>query len=621
MEEPLETFQRGLGARIDALEMAMQAAVGGDSDAGETVHRMARTVSEQAAELDLITIREAAQRVSSASEARLPRETKALIAAMRAKAGSHRILESHVLVVGGTDELFDSLSARLAAADRVFLRAHGGEDADRLLKQHHVACMVLHLALPDIDGRMLLIRLRENPMTANIPVLILGGRIDELLKEDSLLQPTDDYMEGRPDLDAVTNWLAMRLRRGPESNKPARRDTLTGLMNRASFRETFDQIRDFCQSTREPLALANISLRASQPMLGKLDEYEREALLRQFGQRLATSLRATDTVARWGIYEFAILLPGEDLPGGTCAVQKIVAAVADQPLRQSDGDTLNLAIAVGISAVAPEQALDDVMAETERLAFESATRGGNEIVSAASAAAPRKPRRVLLLVRDAVTIRILGQILEKEHLEVTAFSQWDDEARACLRDTRFQLVLIDELLPPDGGLEVLKELREAPANNRLPISVLVTRNDEASIARALDLGANDYMTRPFAPLTFVTRIRRLMSRGASNGRGDGGLRLLIVEENVQSLIMAATALHQRGHFDIYLARHADDAVARMGNFDPQAILFEPSLATGDGTPLLDLLRRRGIDADILLALAPVPAGAPTPRFPRASRDA
>ncbi len=74
------------------------------------------------------------------------------------------------------------------------------------------------------------------------------------------------------------------------------------------------------------------------------------------------------------------------------------------------------------------------------------------------------------------------------------------------------LVLMDLMLPFHDGLEIVERLRAQPAWARVPVLMLTAKAREADIVRALELGADDYVTKPFQPEELLARIRRLMRR-------------------------------------------------------------------------------------------------------------
>jgi len=76
------------------------------------------------------------------------------------------------------------------------------------------------------------------------------------------------------------------------------------------------------------------------------------------------------------------------------------------------------------------------------------------------------------------------------------------------------LVLMDRMLPFHDGLELVERLRSQPGWQAVPVLMLTAKAREADIVRALELGADDYVTKPFQPEELLARIRRLLRRSA-----------------------------------------------------------------------------------------------------------
>jgi len=100
------------------------------------------------------------------------------------------------------------------------------------------------------------------------------------------------------------------------------------------------------------------------------------------------------------------------------------------------------------------------------------------------------------------------------------------KARAAMPD----LILLDIMLPEMDGLEVCKALRRDAATSRLPIIMLTARAAEIDRVLGLELGADDYITKPFSPRELILRVKNVLKRAAAEpGGGDriqfGGLMI------------------------------------------------------------------------------------------------
>jgi DNA-binding response OmpR family regulator len=76
------------------------------------------------------------------------------------------------------------------------------------------------------------------------------------------------------------------------------------------------------------------------------------------------------------------------------------------------------------------------------------------------------------------------------------------------------LLLLDILMPGISGLEVLERLRSAEPTSRLPVIMLTAKAQEADVERGFELGADDYIVKPFSPRELVSRVRAVLARTA-----------------------------------------------------------------------------------------------------------
>jgi DNA-binding response OmpR family regulator len=87
-----------------------------------------------------------------------------------------------------------------------------------------------------------------------------------------------------------------------------------------------------------------------------------------------------------------------------------------------------------------------------------------------------------------------------------------DEALACARRRPFDVLILDIMLPGMSGLEVCRALRSDPPTSALPIIMVTARAEETDRIIGLDVGADDYLAKPFSPNELVARIRAVMRR-------------------------------------------------------------------------------------------------------------
>ncbi|MGH6611993.1 MAG: response regulator, partial [Burkholderiaceae bacterium] len=118
----------------------------------------------------------------------------------------------------------------------------------------------------------------------------------------------------------------------------------------------------------------------------------------------------------------------------------------------------------------------------------------------------------VLAVDDDPTIRqLVTDYLTGNELRVTAVASGRELKSIIERDT-IDLVLLDLRLQGEDGMQIARQLREDRATSAIPILMLTGRADEADRVMGLELGADDYLTKPFSPRELLARIRALLRR-------------------------------------------------------------------------------------------------------------
>ena len=118
----------------------------------------------------------------------------------------------------------------------------------------------------------------------------------------------------------------------------------------------------------------------------------------------------------------------------------------------------------------------------------------------------------ILLVEDAEDIlELVRYNLAKEGCQVSCVMS-GEEALQAVRQTAFDLILLDIMLPGLDGLEVCRRLRRDPATARVPVIMLTAKSEETDMVVGLELGADDYVTKPFSPRVLTARIRAALRR-------------------------------------------------------------------------------------------------------------
>ena len=199
----------------------------------------------------------------------------------------------------------------------------------------------------------------------------------------------------------------------------------------------------------------------------------------------------------------------------------------------------------------------------------------------------------VLVVEDEPTVRdVVVRYLRQAGYDAVEAGDLD-EARDVLRGRSPSLVVLDLMLPGGNGLELCREIR---ASSELPIIMLTARADETDRIVGLELGADDYVTKPFSPRELTARVRTVLRRSRPPAEQEGRMAFEQLEIDTSSREVVAHGEPVQltaKEFDllVFLARHPRRVFSRQQLMD--AVWgYEAAFDTGTVTVHIRRLREK-----------------------------
>ena len=128
-----------------------------------------------------------------------------------------------------------------------------------------------------------------------------------------------------------------------------------------------------------------------------------------------------------------------------------------------------------------------------------------------------RPRTILVVEDDIHLAKLIDYCLVREGYEIRNAADGEQALQEFERPQLPDLVVMDVMMPYHNGYELLANLRARPAWKQVPVIMLTSRTREEDVVQGLDLGASDYLTKPFRPAELAARIRKLLRPSAQAG--------------------------------------------------------------------------------------------------------
>ncbi len=127
--------------------------------------------------------------------------------------------------------------------------------------------------------------------------------------------------------------------------------------------------------------------------------------------------------------------------------------------------------------------------------------------------------RILIVEDDDAVRDVVERTLSREGMETETLGDGETALEYLQAADPFDLVILDVMLPGMDGISLCREIRAgATAHKEVPIVMLTARTDETSVVVGLEVGADDYITKPFSPRQLVSRVRAHLRRQRLNAR-------------------------------------------------------------------------------------------------------
>lgn len=135
------------------------------------------------------------------------------------------------------------------------------------------------------------------------------------------------------------------------------------------------------------------------------------------------------------------------------------------------------------------------------------------------------PSPSALVVEDSEHVAyLLEYMLEREGFDVRVAGNGREAAACIAKEPARDIVLLDVMLPYKDGFEIVREIRSSPLWRDTPVIMLSARSLEEDVVRALEAGANDYVTKPYNPRELLARIKRNIADHSPGKAANGPLK-------------------------------------------------------------------------------------------------
>jgi DNA-binding response OmpR family regulator len=484
MDDLRQFFQDVVTDQLRQIEELMPSIGSGRLDEVESLRRLAHGLKGSGSTYGYPHVSEAAAAVEAATGDGLLATAGRLAQALREVA--HTGPRLRLLVVDDDPLIARILRAHLESVERQVVTVDTLAAARVEIHERVPDLVVLDLFLPDGDGRSLLDEIRHHEATSAVPVVIISASADA--NDPDLTALGADVVIGKPfdPADAARRSIALLEDVGTRTKRNGR-----GALT-SSYRSLLTR--------GVPIAVASIVPETHGPGGRRTDGPDATIAL-PVQEAVLEVVGTSATLGSWDGSDITLVSDRspEELRG---LLDRSRLRLRNAPHPHQDGALVSFSAAI----VADDggRGLHDAHARAHRFALDFNRDGGDRV---AIHSTQTSNRRVLLAEDDTLTAALIIHRLEREGFEVVHHAD-GGSAIESIEDNSFGMVLLDVQIPGVDGFEVLRRVRALDRLAEVPVVMLTAVGSERDVVRGLELGADDYILKPFSPTELTARLKR-----------------------------------------------------------------------------------------------------------------
>jgi len=435
-----------------------------------------------------------------------------------------------ILIVDDDEMIQELVERNLTRAGYTVKTASDGKGALEEVFRFSPDMVILDIMLPDIDGLDLLKIIRQRPGGSILPIMFLTAKTDLNDRIHGLSVGGDDYITKPFFPEELVARVGALIARTTLLKELAVKDGLTGTYNHRYFYEKLkDEITRWKRYKRK-FTLVIIDLDFFKNVNDTYGHMVGDTVLRETANFLKAQLRSVDVVARYGGEEFALILPETDLKDAHLVLRRIFERMKSWKIKHpSTDDFIRITFSAGL-ATCPDDGNDEkaLVSHADKALYYAKESGRNQFTlyrdlvtimkrnrgideSFDTAEAREEEKATIYIAEDDHLISNMLKIyLEKEGYRISIFPN-GAELLAIINIEKPDLILLDVMMPLMDGMKVLEIIKSQDDVKNIPVIMLTSLDDRGILERHKQLGAVDYIRKPFNPEILIKVIQKFIN--------------------------------------------------------------------------------------------------------------
>jgi two-component system, cell cycle response regulator len=384
----------------------------------------------------------------------------------------------------------------------------------------HPDCLIIDVNLPTKNGFQILEDIQRHNKQKFIPKIMISTDLTRETRLNAYKMGADDFIPKPIDLEEFIIRVERQLQRKQIFDQSVLLDELTQVYNRRFLIEVFGRSIKELIRTKNPFTVALLDLDHFKSINDQYGHIMGDKVLAKFAQFLKDNIRSFDYVFRYGGEEFVVLFANSNDLETVDILTRLLNKFSEIEFK-SGSELFRVKFSGGVFVVNdPNISMSNALNSADEALYKAKEQGRAKVVSSNNIVPGLiKQKLIVSLVEDDAIVRTMLekvlQYMKFDHVELDI--QAFEDGLKFFESNRHEekgehFLILDGVMPVMDGLEILQRVKQGKNRDRMNVLMLTARKSENDIARALKLGADDYVTKPFSITELQARIQRLIQR-------------------------------------------------------------------------------------------------------------
>ncbi|MGM0369927.1 MAG: response regulator [Bacillota bacterium] len=412
-----------------------------------------------------------------------------------------------ILIIDDDVELLELLERVLREYGYQILITSDSQEGIKILEEEEIDLILLDLVLPQTDGFSVLKSIRK--LDFQQPTIFLSAKDEVETKVKGLELGADDYITKPFDVKELKARIERILKKESNFKNKIIKDELTGAYTKSYFHERAKEEKERFNRGNERFAIAFLDLDNFKEINDSNGHLVGDQVLQGFTDFLKKNLRTIDQVYRFGGDEFLVLFPQTTADDAYQVVNRLKDELQVEQLKGLDLEN-KVTFSSGISQLESlDESIEELLERADQSLYKVKQNGKNGVAINSNLGITRENKKILIVDDEDIIVDLVRTRLSSLGYSIE-YSSNGQSGIELVEEYQPDLMIIDLMMPKINGFEVIRQLKNNRANQQLKIIVLSSKTSDKDINRSFELGADDYLAKPFSLAELENRVKRII---------------------------------------------------------------------------------------------------------------